>query len=384
MINEFVTSSRIIIGEGSIEKVGEIVRDFGKKALIVCGKSLRFVDRLEAQLKRERIEFSIFTTEGEPTVSTVKEALSIAEKGKVDFIIGIGGGSSLDTGKAVSILASNGGDIYDYLEVIGKGKPFIKPALPYIAIPTTAGTGTEVTKNAVIGSPADRVKVSLRSSLMVPRIALIDPELTYDLPLEVTASSGMDALTQLIEPYVSNQPNPITDALCKDGIMRIANNLPKLLQNHSIPISRKNMIIASLFSGMALANAKLGAVHGFAGVLGGMYSASHGEICATLLPHVVKMNITAMESRQPDNPSLIRYREIAELILGNNDPSLTNLIRWIEDLCKELNIPTLNSLGVNVHEFDIIIDKAMRASSMKGNPIELTREELKKVLEIAY
>lgn len=383
MITEFITAPRIIIGEGAVRKVGEISQGFGHRALVVSGSTQRYLDVVGGELKKIGISYLAYPTKGEPTVDVIKDALKKALEEKIEFIIGMGGGSVLDTGKAVSILANNEGDIYEYLEVIGKGRSFEKPALPYIAIPTTAGTGTEVTKNAVIGSPDHRVKVSLRSTLMIPRVAIIDPELTYDLPPAITASSGMDALTQLVEPYVSNAPNPVTDALCRDGIMRIANSLIQACQNGNNIEARKNMSIASLFSGMALANAKLGAVHGFAGVLGGMYSAPHGQICAALLPHVIQVNIRALQQRDPKNNSLRRYAEIARMVVGEYDAELSSLVDWAFDIQKRLNIPSLSEIGVKEDEFNQIVEKASRASSMKGNPISLTEEELLSILQNA-
>ena len=382
MITEFFTPTKIIIGEGAVNQVGDLVQSFGAKVLIVSGQSGRFNPMLEKQCLEKGISTTVYQIHGEPTIDTIRQGLDLARQNQVDVVVGIGGGSSLDTGKAISILMTNQGDIYDYLEVIGKGKAFQNPALPYIAIPTTAGTGTEVTKNAVIGVPESKVKVSLRSVWMIPKVAILDAELTYDLAQDVTAYSGMDALTQLIEPYVCNQPNPLTDALCRDGIMRIANNLRDAYFDGKNNIARKNMAIASLFSGLALANAKLGAVHGFAGVLGGMYGAPHGEICAILLPYVIEVNLEALHSREPDNPALSRYREINKMVVGSEDER--DLIDWVLDLCELFNIPKLRSIGITEKDFETVIEKASHASSMKGNPIKLTREELLTILEYAY
>lgn len=382
MISEFYTPTKIIIGEGAVNQVGDLVQSFGKRALIVSGQSGRFNPVLEKHFKEKGIFNTFYQINGEPTIDTIRHGLELARQNRIDVVVGIGGGSSLDTGKAVSILMTNQGDIYDYLEVIGKGKAFQNPALPYIAIPTTAGTGTEVTKNAVIGVPESKVKVSLRSVWMIPRVAILDAELTYGLSKEVTAYSGMDALTQLIEPFVCNQPNPITDALCRDGIMRIANNLRDAYFDGKNKTARQNMAIASMFSGLALANAKLGAVHGFAGVLGGMYGAPHGEICAILLPYVIEVNLEALHEREPGNPALARYREINQMIVGSEDEN--DLIDWILDLCEQFNIPKLRSIGIVEDEFEIIIEKASHASSMKGNPIRLNKEELLQILEYAY
>ena len=236
------------------------------------------------------------------------------------MVIGLGGGSAIDTGKAIAALLTNPGDPLDYLEVIGRGQALQQTPLPYIAIPTTAGTGSEVTRNAVLASHEHHVKVSLRSPLMLPRVAIVDPELTYSLPPAITASTGLDALTQLIEPYTCNSPNPMIDAICREGMQRAARSLKRAYQNGSDAAAREDMSIAALFGGMALANAKLGAVHGFAGPLGGLFPAPHGMICARLLPFVVEANVRALQMREPDSPVLKRYDEVAQLLTGRRPP----------------------------------------------------------------
>lgn len=380
MITEFYLPTKIVLGEGSIQKLGEIVREYGMKALVFGSSSERFKEILSDQLGKLNISYHYFAVKGEPTVELVQQAVEYGKSRQVEVIIGIGGGSVLDTAKAVSGLINNEGDIYDYLEVIGKGQSLTQPAVPFIAIPTTAGTGTEVTKNAVIGDPHQKVKVSLRSPLICPKIALIDPELTYQNPPEVTAASGMDALTQLIEPFVSNQPNEVVDALCRDGIRRIVHSLPIAYRDPQNREARKDMAVASLFSGIALANAKLGAVHGFAGVLGGMYGAPHGAICATLLPAVLEVNLKALQERLPDSPYLSRYREIAKILAL---PDETQLSDWAKDFIGQLNIPSLAALGVRREDYETIVEKSARASSMKGNPVPLTQNEMMTILEKA-
>jgi len=379
MIAEFFLPTKIILGEGAVKKLGEIVMAFGLKALVFGSPSERFKGTL-ADLLKHGVSFLYYPVAGEPTVEVIREAIAYAKQNQVDVIVGIGGGSVLDTAKAVSGLITNEGDLYDYLEVIGRGQSLLHPALPYIAIPTTAGTGTEVTKNAVIGDPNQKVKVSLRSPLICPKVAIIDPELTYTNPPEVTARSGMDALTQLIEPFVSNQPNEIVDALCRDGIRRAAHALPRAYRCPDDREARKAMAIASLFSGIALANAKLGAVHGFAGVLGGMYGAPHGAVCAALLPAVIEVNLKALSERMPDSPYLARYRELAQILSLPNEEAL---VAWARNLIAELKIPSLGKLGVRAEDFEIITEKSARASSMKGNPVILTKEEMLAILENA-
>ena len=252
-----------------------------------------------------------------------------------DVIIGLGGGSAIDTGKAIAALLTNPGDPLDYLEVIGRGQALHATPLPYIAIPTTAGTGSEVTRNAVLASPEHRVKVSLRSPLMLPRVAIVDPELTYSLPPAITASTGLDALTQLIEPYTCNSPNPLVDAICREGMQRAARSLKRAYQDGNDVAAREDMSIAALFGGLALANAKLGAVHGFAGPLGGLFPAPHGMICARLLPLIVEANVRALQERKPNTSVLQRYAEVAQLLTGRSTAGASDAIEWLHaTLCR--------------------------------------------------
>jgi alcohol dehydrogenase class IV len=302
----------------------------------------------------------------------------------VTLVIGIGGGSVIDAAKAISGLATNAGDIVDYLEVIGRGNALTKAGLPCVAIPTTAGTGAEVTRNAVLASLEHRVKVSLRSPFLLPRIALVDPELTYSLPAKVTIATGLDALTQLIEPFVSSRANPATDGFCREGIPRVARSLPTIGQNGKDVSAREEMALASLFGGLALANAGLGTVHGFAGPIGGMFNAPHGLICGILLPFVVDANIHALRSRAPDSVALGRYDEIGRLLTDSPQARATDGLAWLIDLNKRLNVPALSSLNIPKESIPDIASKAAKASSTKANPIELTQPELEAILEAAW
>jgi alcohol dehydrogenase class IV len=297
--------------------------------------------------------------------------------------MGFGGGSVLDSGKAIAALLTNKGEPLDYLEVIGRGQAISKPSAPYVAMPTTAGTGAEVTRNAVLGSPEHQVKVSLRSPYMLPRVAIVDPELTVGLPADITAATGLDALTQLIEPYVSHKSNPLTDALCKEGISRVARSLARACAKPMEIAAREDMALASLFGGLALANAKLGAVHGIAGPLGGMFPAPHGATCAALLPHVMAVNVQALLARQPDNVAVSRFDDVAQLLTGDSGATADQGVAFIQDLCSRLEIPKLRSYGMSEVAFPELIEKSMRASSMQGNPIPLEEAELYEILRRA-
>jgi alcohol dehydrogenase class IV len=299
------------------------------------------------------------------------------------MVIGIGGGSVLDAAKAISALLTNGGEPLEYLEVIGRGRPISRPAAPFVAIPTTAGPGAEVTRNAVLASPEHRVKVSLRSPHMLPSLALVDPELTYSLPPAVTASTGLDALSQLMEPFVSIHANPLTDALCRAGMARVARSLRRAYETPGDAAAREDMALASLFGGLALANAKLGAVHGFAGPLGGMFPIPHGVICARLLSHVMEANLQALQSRLPDAPALARYDEVGRILTGQESASAADGVAWVQALCSDLEVPPLAQFGLAEADFATIVEKSRDASSMKGNPIPLTEVELTRILRAA-
>jgi alcohol dehydrogenase class IV len=401
---EFATAARIIFGAGTLREVGPLAAEMGSRALVVTGRTaLRPLDPstssgqgrlgtaqaqdkparaapLLAALAEQGISTVTFTVASEPSTELASLGTQRAREADCDLVIGFGGGSVLDTGKAIAVLLTNGGHPLDYLEVIGRGQPITRPAASYIAIPTTAGTGAEVTRNAVLASPEHRVKVSLRSPLMLPRLALVDPELTHSLPPEVTASTGLDALTQVMEPYVSNRANPMTDALCREGMRRSARSLRRAYEQGDDAVARDDMALASLFGGLALANAKLGAVHGFAGPIGGMFPGPHGAACARLLPHVMAVNVRALQERSPEGESLRRYEEIARILTGSARATAEDGVAWVQELSQALQVPSLASYGMTPEDFPALIEKASAASSMQGNPIKLTADEMREIL----
>lgn len=377
---EFATATRIIFGAGTLREVGPLAAEMGSRALVVTGRKPARATPLLDVLAAQGIEAVTFSVAGEPTTEVTRLGTQRAREAGCDLVIGFGGGSALDTGKAVAALLTNGGDPLDYLEVIGQGQPLVRPSAPYIAIPTTAGTGAEVTRNAVLASPEHHVKVSLRSPLMLPRLALVDPELTYSMPPEVTASTGLDALTQVMEPYVSNRANPLTDALCREGMRRAARSLRRAYQHGDDAAAREDMALAGLFGGLALDNAKLGPVHGFAGPIGGMFPAPHGAVCASLLPHLMSVNVRALQERFPKSEALRRYDEIGRMLTGNERATADDGVAWVQELCDALQVPPLSSYGVTPDDFPVLIEKASVASSMKGNPIVLTPYEMREIL----
>jgi len=376
----FATASQIVFGNNSVNKVPGLVSGMGSKILLVTGKNSDRALKLTDQFPEE-IEVTIFNIESEPTIDVINNGVDIARENKCDVVVGFGGGSVVDGAKAISALVPNKGVLMDYLEVIGLGKPLLKSPLPCIAIPTTAGTGAEVTKNSVIKSLEHNVKVSLRSDLMYPDVAVVDPVLTYSMPTALTASTGVDALTHLLETFVSNQANPFIDLLCRDGLERISRSLVKAFINGKDEHAREDMAMASMLGGMALANVKLGAVHGFAGPMGGMYPIPHGAVCACLMSAVVEMNIEILKKQQQN---ISKFDLLAQIFTGNQQAIAEDGIVWIENLVLQLRIPSLSNFGLTEKDFPELVEKAKNASSMKGNPVKLDDDQLTWILEKSF
>ncbi len=380
---EFATATRIVFGTGMLAEAAPSARQFGQRVFLVLGRTPARAQGLMEQLDSHELQVTTYSVSEEPTIETVSKGVQLARRNVCDVVIGLGGGSVLDAGKAIAVMLTNEGETLDYLEVIGRGLAITRPSAPYIAIPTTAGTGAEVTRNAVLGSPEHHVKVSMRSPWMLPRLAIVDPQLACGLPHAITASTGLDALTQLIEPFVSHKSNPLTDAICREGVWRVTRSLTAACENGNDLSAREDMALASLFGGLALANAKLGAVHGIAGPLGGMFPAPHGATCAALLPHVMAVNVQTLRARQPDDIALRRYDEISQILTGSNNATADDGAAWVRDLCGQLEIPPLRSYGLTEDVFPQLIEKSTRASSMQGNPIMLAAQELEEILRRA-
>jgi alcohol dehydrogenase class IV len=380
---EFATATRIIFGPGTLKEAGPLAAQMGKRAMVVTGRDSSRAKPLLKSLEQTAGGLVLFPIEGEPSIEMIEKGVRFAREQDCDSLISFGGGSTIDAGKAIAALITNTEPVLNYLEVIGKAKPLANAPVPFIAIPTTAGTGAEVTRNAVLFSPEHRVKVSLRSPLMLPRLAIVDPELTYGLPPALTASTGMDALTQVIEPFVSIRANALTDAICREGMMRAARSLRRAFEMPGDVAAREDMCMASLCGGLALANAGLGAVHGFAAPIGGMFDAPHGAICAALLPEVMETNLRAIEQRTPDSPALKRFREVAQILTGRAEASAHDSVVWLQELRAALHIPSLAKYSIRPEHIPELCDKASIASSMKANPIVLNSDELASILKRA-
>jgi len=377
---EFATATRIVFGPGTLAEAGKLAGEWGRRATVVTGRNPERAQRLLAYFAAAGIATEVVTIDHEPSTDDVARGVAAARAFGADAVIGFGGGSAIDAAKAIAGLLTNDGAPLAYLEVVGQGRPLARPAAPWMAIPTTAGTGAEVTRNAVLAVPGRGVKASLRSPHLLARVALVDPELTLDLPPALTASTGLDALTQLLEAYVCNRANPMTDAICAAGIPRAAQALPVACRDGHDRTARTDLALASLWSGLALANAGLGAVHGFAAPIGGLFPAPHGAICAALLAPVMAANIRALRSRAPQSPALVRYAEIARWLTVRGDAPLEQGVEWVRSLVTALGIPRLSAYGLAPAQVPEIVARAQQASSMKANPVVLTAEELSAAL----
>jgi len=384
---EFSTARRIVFGAGAAEQIPALVAGYGSRAFVVAGSKTDRLQGLLDAIASRGVALTIFNVAGEPTTETAKAAVTAAREAKADLVLAVGGGSVLDVGKVAAAMLQNGGDLFDYLEIVGKGRPLREPAAALLAVPTTAGTGAEVTYNAVLGVPDRQVKVSMRSPLMLPRQAIVDPLLTHSMPPELTAGTGLDALTQLIEAFVSNKANPLTDGVCREGMRRAARSLRPAFEDGANAQAREDMSLASLFGGIALANAKLGAVHGFAGPLGGMTSASHGVICGRLLPFVMQANVQALQDLAADSgensdatATLARFDEIGRILTGKDTANASDGVAWVGELCLALGLPGLRKHGLSTVDFPLVVERARKASSMQGNPVKLSDEALTAIL----
>ena len=377
MTFEFATAGRVVFGAGRAAELPGVLAGLGSRVLVCTGADPARHAGLLAGLG---LPATVFPVAGEPTIELARAGAGAAREHGADAVAAIGGGSVIDTAKAIAMLLGNGGDPLDYLEVVGSGRAITQPAVPCVAVPTTAGTGAEVTANAVLASPAHRVKASLRSPLMIPRVALVDPGLTASCPPPVTAASGLDALTQCLEPFVSVRANPLTDGLAREGLRRAAAGLRAAYADGSDLGARTDMAMCSLLGGIALANAKLGAVHGLAGVIGGTADVPHGVACAALLAPVMAANVQALRSAQPGHAALDRYTEASALLTGKPGASIEDGLAWIHETITLLAIPGLGAFGIRPQQADDIAAKAARSSSMQGNPVTLSPGDLRTIL----
>jgi alcohol dehydrogenase class IV len=382
---------RIVFGAGTFARLPAIVAEYGRRVLIVTGgRSLRQSARWARLLKAlgdAGIAVEHIRVEGEPSPRTVDDAVAAFRPKKIEVVLGIGGGSALDAAKAIAGLLPRGNSVMDHLEGVGRGIPYRGPATPLVAVPTTAGTGSEATKNAVLSvQGAEGFKKSFRDDALVAQVALVDPGLLATCPPEVIAANGMDAFTQLLESFVSARANPFTDALALSGMQAVRDGFFAAWHGgdgSEADRGRACMAYAALLSGITLAQAGLGSVHGLASPLGAYFPIPHGVACGTLVAVATAGNIRALHERAPEHPALAKYARAGELFAETpaRDPAAARetLVRTMHEWTARLKIPTLRTYGVRDSDLGRIVSGA-RGSSMRTNPIELTDEELTRIL----
>jgi alcohol dehydrogenase len=376
---------RIEFGAGAIRKLPDIAGAYGKRLLLVTG-TRSFAEShagawLFGELKKRGYSWEQLKVGGEPSPAFVDEAVARLRDGSFDSVIGIGGGSALDAAKAIAGLLRPGNSIMDHLEGVGPELPYLGPATPFISVPTTAGTGSEATKNAVLSKEGE-YKKSFRDDALVAEWAIVDPDLLATCPPELIAADGMDAFTQLLESFVSTRANPMTDALARSGIMAIKDSLLSLYREQSAA-AREKMAYASLVSGICLAQTGLGSVHGLAAPLGAFFPIPHGVACGTLVATATAANIAALKARDPDSPALPKYAEIGRRFAMQKGLNGDDARAWLVDTLREwetgLALPRLSKWRVTPADFPRIVANS-RGSSMKTNPVVLTDDEIAAIL----
>ncbi len=381
---EFATSTRILFGAGVISELASMAEAWGPRLTLVTGSQPSRWDAVLDSHLRRGAQVDVISLIGEPTTDFITGAIAETRARGCDAVIGLGGGSVIDAAKAIAGLVPQPGDVFDHLEVVGRAQPLSEAPLPWLAVPTTAGAGAEVTRNAVLTSPQHRVKASLRSPALLARVALVDPELTFDLPPALTAATGLDALTQVIEPFLCTRANPVTDALCREAIPRIARALPRAVEDGHDRAARTDMALGALHGGLALANAGLGSVHGLAAPLGGQLAAPHGAICAALLPHALELNLRLLPPNPAGHATRHRMIEVARLLTGRPAASAEDGIGWLHELVARLGIPSLRTYGLEPAQFEGLAVAALGASSMKANPVQLSKDQVIGLLRAAW
>jgi len=381
---EFATATRVVFGAGKASLLAAWLGELRvTRVLAVTGKDTQRARVVWDALAAGGVVHTPFIIESEPTVELIRAGTQACLEFGAEAVIAVGGGSAIDAGKAIAALAASRTDPLDHLEVVGRGLPLTVSPLPFAALPTTAGTGAEVTRNAVLSSPEHGVKASLRSPLMLPQLAIIDPDFLIGAPASVLRASGLDALSQLIEPFVSVRANPISDALAREGLLRSRRSLEHAVLHGPDAAQRDDLALASLMGGLCLANAGLGAVHGFAAPLGGMFEAPHGAVCAALLPHVMRINLRALRSHHDASEMMSRYLELARILTQDPKAKAEDAISWVQRLCHTLAVPSLGAYGLRSEHLPSLVLKASQASSMRGNSVGLSESELLDIAERA-
>lgn len=381
----FSCTPKLYFGEGAFDEVKNIIKDYGNKVLLITGGSSFeksfYHKKLLSEFEKDNILYYLEKVKNEPSPGIVDEISGKYRKENISVVISVGGGSVMDTGKAVSAMLTKDDSVKEYLEGIGK-KKHDGDKIPFIAVPTTSGTGSEATKNAVISEIGDKgFKKSLRHDKFVPDCAVIDPRLTVSCPKSVTAASGMDAFSQLIEAYLSTDASPMTDALALSGLEHIKDGLIEAYKNKENLDARGKVAYASYLSGVVLANAGLGTVHGFASPIGGYFDIPHGVVCGTLIGELIRINIKNLSADPKENiVYLEKYANVGRIFSGKKNleqkAACEALVNEVNNLIEVMKIPKFGDYGIKEQDLDKIIEK----TGNKNNPVGLKKEELKKML----
>lgn len=378
-----------ILEAGSLKKLPGILEKYGINVLLVTGetalKSSGKLDVLRDVLSEGGLRVHHIGFSGEPSTTFIDETVSSFRKEHIDAVLAVGGGSVVDAGKAISAMLPHVNSVMDHLEGVGKGVPHNGVKTPFVAVPTTAGTGSEMSKNAVISQVGvDGYKKSIRHDNFVPDTVVVDPELMLSIPSDVTAACGMDAFTQLLEAYVSSKANPFTDALAWSGLERVVLNLiPACGEGAGDLYVRTEMAYGAMMSGVVLANAGLGVVHGLASPIGGFFEIPHGVVCGTLMAAVVKKNVEKMKKVDPKNPALWKYSRLGAIMDGRApddycfERGSSVLSKLLYDWTDQLEIPGLGEYGITEKD----VDKIVQGAGNKNNPVTLTNEEIGEIVK---
>lgn len=376
------SGNRLVFGVGCSQRLGSLCANHGTRVLVVCGSQPQRLSSCLQSLSDAGISHQLLQVSSEPDLEIIEAGVGLAQAGRIEAVIGIGGGSVLDAAKAIAALSPQPTGLWDHLEVIGQGLPLSLAPLPVIALPTTAGTGSEATRNAVLTSTKHHLKVSLRDPGMLPTLALVDPALSLTCPSAVTASSGMDALTQCLEALLSSRANPLSDSLAARGVTLCMRHLPMVHRDGGNLESRSAMALAAYLSGLALASAGLGVVHALASPLGGLGHQAHGALCAAMLPAGLEINARAILNRGGDTAKM-RLQQAVSLLAPGSGGGVEQAVDAVRQLSLQLAIPSLGQLGLPAqdHARAELIAAALRSNSMKSNPVPLESDELRELLE---
>lgn len=374
----FVSPRRTLFGRNCRHEAAAFIARLGARVVLVRSRSVPWALELAHELEAMGLAVTEVLAQGEPTIDELRAHLEVGRDSRSDSVVAVGGGSSIDLGKALAGLLPGDSDPLDHLEIVGAGQPIIRDPLPLVAIPTTSGTGAEATKNAVIAVAEHGLKVSLRDARMIPDMAIVDPALTDGAPKAITLATGLDAITQLIESYLSIRATPVTDSLCRDGIPMGITALRKLMQDDD-PGARDAMALASHLSGLALANSGLGVVHGLAAVIGARGGA-HGAICGRLLPTALEINEAVV--RQTGRPTE-RFDQVRAWLADGLGVEAGTASQALRAFVNAHDLPTLDQLGCKTPDYEAIANAALSASSTKANPVQLSCTDVVAILERA-